>query len=152
MKFPPFTRVLPICIISAVLLAGMVGFVVRENERAVITRFGKPVKVIANPGFYGKWPWPIETVNRVDSRLSFYELRLSEALTKDRRNVIVPVFVAWKVDDPLKFLEAIGNFDNARSKLDSLISSAKNTVLGTCEFKQLVSAVDHSDVKLAEIE
>jgi membrane protease subunit HflC len=81
-----------------------------------------------------------------------YEVRLSEALTRDRRNIIIPVFIAWKVEEPLKFLEALGNVDNAKSKLESLVSSAKNTVLGTCDFKQLVSAEDHSDIKLAEVE
>jgi modulator of FtsH protease HflC len=130
----------------------MVAFQVRQNEKAVVTRFGKPVHVIIDPGLYMKWPWPIETVNRIDVRLNFYEVRLSEALTKDRRNVIVPVFVAWRVEDPLKFLEAIGTVDNARNKLDSLVSSAKNTILGTYEFKQLVSAASENDVKIPEIE
>ena len=32
------------------------------------------------------------------------------------------------------------------------MSSAKNTVLGTCDFKQLVSAEEKSDVSLSEIE
>jgi membrane protease subunit HflC len=129
----------------------MLGFQVRQNEQVVLTRFGSPSRVIQKPGLYLKWPWPIEKVNRFDARLNFYEIRLSEALTKDKRNVIVPVFIAWRIVNPQRFLEAIGSTENARAKLDSLVSSAKNTVLGNYDFGQLVS-VKPEDVKLPEIE
>ena len=33
-------------------------------------------------------------MNRFDARLAFYDTRLSEALTQDKRNVILPVFLA----------------------------------------------------------
>ncbi|HEY0257887.1 MAG TPA: protease modulator HflC [Candidatus Methylacidiphilales bacterium] len=145
-------RILLIAGLSLYFLASMIAFQVRENEKVVITRFGQPVHVISDPGLYAKWPWPIESITRLDARLNFYEIRLSEALTRDRRNVIVPVFVAWKIDDPLKFVEAIGTSDNARNKIESLVSSAKNTILGTYDFKQLVSATSDSDVKIPEIE
>jgi membrane protease subunit HflC len=138
-------------LILVVLFSFMLGFQVRQNEQVVLTRFGNPVRVIHHPGLYLKWPWPIEKVNRFDARLNFYEIRLSEALTKDKRNVIVPAFVAWRIASPQKFLEAIGSVENAQGKLDSLVSSAKNTVLGSFDFNQLVS-VKPEDVKLAEIE
>jgi membrane protease subunit HflC len=145
-------RVFVIIATSSLLLFFLVGFTVRQNENVVVTRFGQPVRVVESPGLYLKWPWPIETANRLDVRLNMYEVRLSEALTKDRHNIIVPVFVAWKVKDPLKFLQAIGTPDNAKSKLDSLVSSAKNTVLGTCDFKQLVSDDKQNGNNLTEIE
>ncbi len=145
-------RILLAVVILIPLLALMLSFQVRQNENAVVTRLGKPIRVITEPGLFGKWPWPIEAVNRVDARLNFYEVRLSEALTKDRRNVIVPAFVAWRISDPLKFLQAIGSPENALTKLDSLVSSAKNTILGTYEFRQLVSAASETDVKISEIE
>lgn len=138
-------------LVLVILFSFMIGFQVRQNEQVVLTRFGNPMRVIQKPGLYAKWPWPIEKVNRFDARLNFYEIRLSEALTKDKRNVIVPVFVAWRITDPQRFLEAIGSIENAKAKLDSLVSSAKNTVLGNYDFGQLVS-VTPADVKLPEIE
>jgi membrane protease subunit HflC len=138
-------------LVLIVLFSFMLGFQVRQNEQVVLTRLGNPVRVIQHPGLYLKWPWPIEKVNRFDARLNFYEIRLSEALTKDKRNVVVPAFVAWRITNPQKFLEAIASVENAQGKLDSLVSSAKNTVLGSFDFNQLVS-VKPEDVKLAEIE
>jgi membrane protease subunit HflC len=152
MNLPFISRILLIVGLSIYFLAAMIAFQVRENEKVVLTRFGQPVEVINDPGLYVKWPWPIESINRLDARLNFYEIRLSEALTRDRRNVIVPVYVAWKIDDPLKFVEAIGSADNARTKIESLVSSAKNTILGTYDFKQLVSDTPDSPIKIPEIE
>lgn len=142
------------CVAAVVVIAlflCMAAFQVRQNEMAVLTLFGKPVRVLLKPGLYVKWPWPIENVNRLDARLNFYEIRLSEALTRDKRNVIAPVFVVWRIADPLRFLEAMGSIENASGKLDSLVSSAKNSVLGRYDFGQLVS-VNPAEVKIAEIE
>src|SRR6202045_2647782 len=146
-----FVRFIVSLLVLLVLFSFMLGFQVRQNEQVVLTRFGSPTRVIQKPGLYLKWPWPIEKVNRFDARLNFYEIRLSEALTKDKRNVIVPVFVAWRIVNPQRFLEAIGSTENAQAKLDSLVSSAKNTVLGSYDFGQLVS-IKPEEVKLSEIE
>ncbi|MFZ3375705.1 MAG: protease modulator HflC [Chthoniobacterales bacterium] len=151
MKRPLLIRATVSILVLIILFSFMIGFQVRQNEQVVLTRFGSPVRVIKQPGLYAKWPWPLEKVNRFDARLNFYEIRLSEALTKDKRNVIVPVFVAWRIVSPQKFLEAMGSTENARNKLDSLVSSAKNTVLGSFDFNQLVS-IKPEDVKLPEIE
>src|ERR1700719_4094013 len=151
MKPQMFVRFIVSLLVLLVLFSFMLGFQVRQNEQVVLTRFGSPTRVIQKPGLYAKWPWPIEKVNHFDARLNFYEIRLSEALTKDKRNVIVPVFVAWRIVNPQRFLEAIGSTENAQAKLDSLVSSAKNTVLGNYDFGQLVS-VKPEDVKLSEIE
>ena len=138
-------------LVLAVLFFSTATFQVRQSEKVVLTRFGSPTRGIEAPGLYTKWPWPIENVNRFDTRLNFYEIRVSEALTKDKRNIVVPVFVAWRIANPRKFLEAIGSVENARSKLDSLVSSAKNTTLGGYDFSQLVST-NPDEVRLAEIE
>jgi len=151
MKTQIIVRGLIGALVGALLLFVMLTFQVRQNERVVLTRFGRPVRVLVEPGLYGKWPWPIETVNRFDARLDFYDARISEALTRDKRNVIIPVYVAWRIDDPLKFLQSLGSADNARSKLDGLVTSARNTVLGGYDFSQLVST-NRAEVKIPEIE
>jgi membrane protease subunit HflC len=151
MKTNTLVRSIIAVIVVAGLFLSMTAFQIRQSEKAVVTRFGNPTRVLEKPGLYLKLPWPIETVNRFDARLKFCEIRLSEALTKDKRNIIVPVFVAWRVANPRRFLEAIGNEENGRNKLDSLVSSAKNTVLGGYEFSQLVST-NPKEVRLLEIE
>lgn len=145
------SRALIALIVVAILGFAMFSFQVASNESAVLTRFGSPVRTLPDAGLYFKWPWPIDTVNRFDTRLAFYDTRLSEALTQDKRNVILPIFVAWRVADPLKFLQALGTPAAVPTKLDSLATSARNALLGRYDFQELVST-DPAKLKLAELE
>lgn len=145
------TRALIALVVVTVLGFAMFSFQVASNESAVLTRFGSPVRTLADPGLYFKWPWPVDTVHRFDTRLAFHDTRLSEALTQDKRNVILPVFLAWRIADPLKFLQALGTTGAAPTKLDSLATSARNALLGRYDFQELVST-DPAKVKLAEFE
>ncbi|KAF0094706.1 MAG: membrane protease subunit HflC [Puniceicoccaceae bacterium 5H] len=126
-------------------------FMLRDNERAVVLRFGKPVREVNEAGWYGKWPWPVEQVERLDGRLQYGEIRLSETLTRDKRNIIVPMYYAWRVEDPLKFLRSVGTLESGNEKLDSIISSARNSVLGRTDYADLVS-VEKSDETMDALE
>ncbi len=145
------TRALIALVVVTILGFAMFSFQVASNESAVLTRFGSPVRTLADPGLYFKWPWPVDTVHRFDTRLAFYDTRVSEALTQDKRNVILPVFLAWRVADPLKFLQALGTPAAVPTKLDSLAISARNSLLGRYDFQELVST-DPARLKLAELE
>jgi modulator of FtsH protease HflC len=145
------TRALIALVVVTILGFAMFSFQVASNESAVLTRFGSPVRTLKEPGLYFKWPWPVDTVNRFDARLAFYDTRLSEALTQDKRNVILPVFLAWRVSDPLKFLQALGTPAAAPTKLDSLATSARNALLGRYDFQELVTT-DPAKLKLGELE
>lgn len=138
-------------LLLALLVFATASFQVRENEHAVLTAFGKPVRVVKEPGLYPRAPWPFQTVQRFDARLDFYEVRISEALTLDKRNVIVPVFVAWRVADPLRFLQAVGSAENARAKFDALVTSARNSVIASHDFRQLVST-DGTELRIVAME
>lgn len=146
-----FTRILIAAVVVTVLGFAMFSFQVASNEAAVLTRFGSPVRTLAEPGLYFKFPWPVDTINRFDARLSFYDTRLSEALTQDKRNVILPMFLAWRIADPLKFLQSLGTATAAPTKLDSLAISTRNALLGRYDFQELVST-DPARLKLDEFE
>ncbi len=151
----PFLQVIVRALIALVVVSilgfAMFSFQVASNEAAVLTRFGSPVRTLVEPGLYFKWPWPVDTVNRLDTRLAFYDTRLSEALTRDKRNVIIPVFIAWRVAEPLKFLQSLGTPAAAPAKLDSLATSARNALLGRHDFQDLVST-DPARSRLAGFE
>jgi membrane protease subunit HflC len=113
-------------------------FLVHEAEHVIVLRFGRPMRVVAQPGLHFRLPVPLERLVRIDRRLQHAEIRLSESLTRDQRNVIVPVFFTWRVTDPLLFHTAVRDLEPARQKLDALITSARNTVLGRHDFAHLV--------------
>ncbi len=126
----------------ALVLAVSASFIVRENESVVVLRFGKPVRVLSDSGWYSKLPWPIDRTIRLDARLQHGDLRLSETLTQDKRNVIVPMYYAWRIADPARYLARVGDSASATEKLDALVTSARNAALGRHAFEDLVSLRD----------
>lgn len=137
--------------VGAAVIASACGIIVSETESVLVLRFGKPVRVLDQSGFYPRLPAPVERLIRIDRRLRHADIRLSETLTQDQRNVIVPVFFTWKVADPLRFHIAVKDTANATGKLDALVTSARNSVLGRHPFADLVAANDRGPM-LAELE
>jgi membrane protease subunit HflC len=123
---------------ALLVLAFACCFLVNEAEHVIVLRFGKPMRTVEQPGLHFRLPVPLEHLVRMDRRLQHAEIRISESLTRDQRNVIVPVFFTWRVDEALTFHTAVRDFEPARQKLDALITSARNTVLGRHDFADLV--------------
>jgi membrane protease subunit HflC len=144
-------RTLLILAVGLAVVVSACGFILSETEQAIVTRFGEPVRTLTESGFYPRFPSPIERVIRIDRRLQHAEIRLSETLTKDQRNVIIPVFYTWRVEQPLTFHNSVGTATLAHEKLDALITSARNSVIGTHEFAQLIAPVG-SPTHLPDIE
>ena len=77
-------------------------FQVRKTETAVVTTFGR-VTSQAGPGAHFRWPWPIQSVHKVDRRIHNYESKLEQLYTSDGNNLLIMVFVGWEISDPAVF-------------------------------------------------
>lgn len=143
-------------IMLAFLLFGLILFQtivlpLPEGYKAVITHFGKPDRIATEAGPHLKWPWPIDNAYFFDCRKKLYNTKFTQTLTKDKKSVILLSYIIWKINDPLKFLQSVGNIRNAEEKLEGMVSSSKNNVLGEYDLNNLVST-DPSLLKINEIE
>jgi membrane protease subunit HflC len=144
-----------IAVIFIVLATYLVAFQVRETELAFVTRFGKPVRSISEPGLKFKWPAPIERVQTFDSRMRVLEpAQLSETTTKGAIPIIVNTYVVWRIAEPLKFYNSIGAVDDAERaikeaerKLSSQINDTQNRIIGQHTFAEFVNS-DPQKIKL----
>ena len=123
----------------------------RQGSAVIISRLGRPVTVVAQPGLHWKLPWPIDVANELDMRLRSFETRHTEMLTRDKKNIILLSYAVWQVKDPLLFYQSIGEVNRADEKLDGLITNAKIGVLGKYPLSALAS-VKSEDLKITEIE
>src|SRR5438067_186966 len=95
-------------LLAAGLLAGLAcTFQVDETEFAIVARFGDPRRVIDEPGLHFKWPPPVDTVIRIDRRIMVLDPEPAEYLTADKKNVLVNCFLAWSVEDPIRYLVSV---------------------------------------------
>jgi len=140
-----------IAVIFLVMVVYLVTFQVRETESAFVTRFGKPVREVNEPGLYGKWPTPIEQVHKFDSRMRVLEAELGETTTSGTVPIIVNTYVVWRVAEPLKFLNAVKTIENAESKLRNQINDTQNRVIGQHAFGEFVNS-DPDRIKFDDIQ
>ena len=140
-----------IAAIFLVMVVYLVTFQVRETESAFVTRFGKPVREVTQPGLYRKWPTPIEQVHKFDSRMRVLEAELGETTTSGTIPIIVNTYVVWRVAEPLKFLNAVKTIENAESKLRNQINDTQNRVIGQHAFGEFVNS-DPDRIKFDEIQ
>jgi len=140
-----------IVLIVAIMVLYLVSFQVREIESVLVTTFGKPTREITEPGWYFKWPAPIQRVHPFDSRMRIFEAELGETTTKGAVPIIVNTFIVWKIAEPLEFFNAVGTVKEAENKLRSQLGDTQNKVIGRHYFAEFVNS-DPAKIKFEEIQ
>ncbi len=125
--------------IAAVVLIITCFFIVDEREVAVVTRFGKPLKNIRQPGLNIKCPWPIDRAICVDTRQLLLKNPQVEILTDDKKNVIVESFLTWKIIDPIQFIETVKIRTWAEERLGDLFTARLGAAIGTIPMESFVN-------------
>ena len=114
-------------------------FTVQQTEQVLITQFGRPVRLITEPGLHAKIPL-VQTAISFDRRLLNYELPSEEVILGDQRRLIVDSFVLFRISDPLRYYQAVGPTENGiRARLNSVASSAMRRVLGNEQLLNVLS-------------
>lgn len=124
----------------ALVVVGALGsvFVVDTTEYAVVTRFGRPVRIYTSPGLRFRVPL-IDQVVRLDARLLMSEPPVAEYLTLDKKNVVARPFLTWRVEDPLRYLQTVVLREAAEARLAAVTSSEIGAAFGSVPFDALVS-------------
>src|ERR1017187_125346 len=141
-------------ILAALILGYRTFFTVSETQFALVTQCGRPLYTIGGAGLHCKWAF--QSATWFDRRLRIYNPRPSEFLTRDKKNIVVDSYVAWKIQDPDRFLQTVGDPLAAEMRLHDIVWSGLSAVLGSHDLDSLVSAagkVESSDLmdRLAEL-
>jgi membrane protease subunit HflC len=141
-----------VVLILVVLGLFLFSFQVRETEKALVTFFGKPTRVISDsPGWYLKWPRPINVVYKYDARSHLFETVLEETTTKGGKPINVTSYVVWKIGNPELFRTKVTDVKGAEANLESLLRNTQNTIIGRYYFSDFVNS-DRDKIKIDEIE
>ncbi|HZF97532.1 MAG TPA: FtsH protease activity modulator HflK, partial [Pseudoxanthomonas sp.] len=106
-----------------------------EQQRGVVLRFGQFVRVM-QPGPNLKWPWPIESVTKVNATAIKTFSNTVPVLTADENIVTVSLNVQYRVSDPRLYLFGARDADEvlqqaAQSAVREQVGGANlDTVLG----------------------
>ena len=130
--------------LAALIVAVIVGFAtlfaVAQTDQALVTEFGKPVRVVDTPGLHARIPF-VQSVIEFDRRLLMARAPSEEVILGDQRRLIVDSFTMYRISDPLKFYQAAGASEEAiNGRLSAIVSSAIRRVLGTRSLPDVLSA------------
>jgi membrane protease subunit HflC len=99
-------------------------------------------------GLHIKLPWPVQAVQRLDSRLQFFDLPETELLTHDAsgqtidKTLTVVAYVCWRIADKESvdwFIRRVGQPERAKTILGERIRSQLGAAIGRLKMDDLFS-------------
>jgi membrane protease subunit HflC len=146
--------------VAGLVLAGAIlaasAIMVGAGQAVVVTQFGRPVRVLTEPGLAWKIPAPVQNAIAVDLRLRTTSSGLQDVGTRDGLRILVQAFAAWRVpaqrDGIETFLRAVrGDPAEAARQLRSFLGSALQVTASSFDLADLVNT-DPKRVQIALFE
>lgn len=143
LKARSFALSLLVLVLAAIVLIRSVAYVVSERELAVILQFGEPVRSIEEPGLYFKVPF-IQEVRRFPSTLQLWtsDEDIVDLPTADGKKVEVAAWAVWRINDPLKFVQALRTVDNGQLAVKDRVRAAIRDEITSHQLAEVVRSTD----------
>lgn len=112
-------------------------FIIQEWEQGLILEFGKPVRIIQEPGLYVKYPF-IQELLLFERRILAAEARPAEYITLDKKRLTVDTVSRWLITDPLAFYQTVRNYSGAIARLNDIIFARVRQEIANHNFKDFI--------------
>jgi membrane protease subunit HflC len=121
-------------------------FVVEEGNKAIVIQFGKVQRdsetgdtTVFEPGLHLKLPF-FDRVVRLDARIQTLDEVPDRFVTAEKKDLIVDLYVKWKIEDFAKYYLATGGIkSSAEILLQQKVNNALRSEFGTRTIQEIVS-------------
>src|SRR5579871_3384543 len=127
------------------IVAYSILFTIQQTSSAIVLRLGKIVETadhhakVLTAGLHAKWPF-IDQVVEFDNRLQTLDIQDSRIVTKEKKDVIVNLFVKWRIADFATFYKATrGDVRSAEILLEQKVSDGIRAEFGQRTIAEVVS-------------
>ncbi len=133
-------RIMLVATVVVLIVLWLSMFVVDQRQNAVVFRFGEIVSVKKQPGLFFKLPL-IDNVRYFDVRILTIDSAEPERfLTSEKKNVLVDLFVKWRVSDVEKYYISVnGEESRAQTRLLQTINDGLRAEFGNRTVHDVVS-------------
>jgi membrane protease subunit HflC len=128
-------------------------YTVDRTEYVYLTEFGKHVRTLdgrndEEAGLHFKWPFPIQSVQRLDRRLQYLDVPGAEVMTRDEerntidRTLTIDAYVCWRIPNARavdQFVRTVGTTDGAKDFLTRRLGSELGALVAQMRMNDLVS-------------
>ena len=163
--------IIGIIVFLLVIVASNSLFILREDESALVQRFGRieavymreisdtaraqissrqNVALRLGTGLKFKVPF-IDNVIKYPSKLILYDSPPREVLTLDRHRLYFDNLALWRIDNPLLFYEAYNNINGAKERIDDVLYSEMRISVGRLNSYVLISDRETSGQMLLDM-
>jgi len=123
--------------VLAVALLVQAAFIINEGEQGVVFQFGKPVRIVQEPGLYFKDPFVQELII-FEKRILAAEARPAEYITLDKKRLTVDTVSRWRIVEPLTFYQTVRNYSGAIARLNDVIFARLRQEIANHDFKDFI--------------
>ena len=121
---------------------GIVGmsslYTVHQTEQALVLQFGKPVRVVDEPGLKFKTPF-VQNVVIYDRRVLDLDPAAEEMIASDKKRIVADSYARYKITNPLKFFQTVGTEAALRLRLGRIINASMRSVIGNYSLPALLT-------------
>ncbi len=136
-KAQAYITIVIIAVVAIIIIASSSFYVVDIKSQCVITQFGRPVKIVQQPGLKIKTPF-IQKAKFFEKRIIEWDGEPSDILTRDKENIGINTWARWKIVDPLKFYTSLGTEDRGQGVLDEVIGSAVKNIVSSYPLNEML--------------
>jgi len=123
--------------VLAVALLVQAAFIINEGEQGVVFQFGKPVRIVQEPGLYFKYPF-VQDLIIFEKRILAAEARPAEYITLDKKRLTVDTVSRWRIVEPLTFYQTVRNYSGAIARLNDVIFARLRQEIANHDFKDFI--------------
>ena len=107
---------------------------------ALVTNFGKIVKIETEPGLHIKLPI-VQSTQQIYSGSRIYDIPTSDVITKDKKSMIADDYVIWQVTDPTKYYQTLGAVaGRAEERIDAAVYNATKNKISSMTQDEVIAA------------
>ena len=131
------------CLVGVLVVVFASMFIVDQRQNAIVFRFGEVVRINKAPGLYFKIPL-LDNVRYFDVRILTIDTAEPERfLTSEKKNVLVDLFVKWRIADVRQYYGSIvqsgGGESQAQTRLLQVVNEGLRAEFGRRTVHDVVS-------------
>lgn len=127
-------------IAAFLIIAGALNsfYIVDQTQQALILRFGKPIRTVTQAGLNFKMPF-VDNVEIFDRRILTLNADPKAVILRDQDRLIVDAYVTYRIDDPLRFYQAVRSERIMNQRLENYLETSLREVMGREDLNTLLS-------------
>jgi membrane protease subunit HflC len=134
--------ILTAAILAALIILANSMYTTAENEYTVVKQFGKIVSTNSTAGLRFKTPF-VQSVSTVSKAKQVYDLPQSEAITSDKKTMLVDAYVLWHVTDAKTYTSSLNaSASTAQGRIDVIVYNAIKTTISSMTQEELIASRD----------